>query len=146
MGRITGWLLLALAAFMFVGFLNAGVGGPAALAALLLVVVLPAAGGVALLRGAGSRAASLPQGRERLRQETLQSEMLRLAAQHDGRLTVVEAVTSLAISPDDAKQALDALSVRGLADFEVTESGVVVYVFHDIRKLGEKHDARGLLE
>lgn len=147
MSRIVGWLLIAIAAFMFVGFLSAEVGGAVAIAALVLTVVLPGAAGVALVTGrlsAGGRGNS--DRTAALRQQTLEAELLRLAGRHDGKLTIVEAVSELAISPDDAKQALDTLAVRGLADFEVTDSGVVVYVFHDIRKLGDKPQSRGLLE
>jgi len=146
MGRIVGWLLLALAAFMFVGFLGSGASGAAAIAALLIVVVLPAAAGVALVRGARPGAGRLTKRQEELRRDTLQSELLRLAMQHGGKLTIVEAVAALALTPEEAKETLDALAVRGLADFEVTNSGVVVYVFHDVQKLGEKNQSRGLLE
>ena len=147
MGRVTGWILLALAAFMFIGYLNADVGGPAAIAALLIAVVLPAAGGIALIRGGRAGGAGrLTARREELRQETLQAELLRLAGRHAGRLTIVVAVTALAITPEEAKHALDELAVRGLADFEVTDSGVVVYAFYDVQKLGDKHTARKLLD
>lgn len=145
MMRIAGWALIALALFMFVGFLGADVGGVAAIAALLITVVLPAGAGIALVSGrlrGGSRSSRTAE----LRQQTLEAELLRLAGRHDGKLTIVEAVGELAISPEDAKQALDALAVRGLADFEVTDSGVVVYVFHDVQKLGDKQHSRGLLE
>ena len=146
MGRIGGWLLLALAAFMFVGYLGADVSGGAAIAALAITVILPAAGGIMLLRGGGPGGRKLNARREELRRDTLQSEMLRLATQHRGKITIVEAVTALAITPEEAKEALDGLAVRGLADFEVTDSGVVVYVFHDVQRLDEKHQSRGLLE
>jgi predicted DNA-binding transcriptional regulator len=146
MGRIAGWLLLTLAVFMFVGYLGAAVSGPAAIAALIIAVGLPAAGGIALIRGGGSAGRKLTARREELRRDTLQSEMLRLAMQHQGRITIVEAVAALAISPEEAKDALDSLAVRGLADFEVTDSGVVVYVFHDVQGLNEKHRSKGLLE
>lgn len=143
--RIVGWVLLALAAFMFVGFLGADVSGGAAIGALILTVGLPAAGGLALLTGRLGRGRSGAE-REALRTQTVEAELLRLAGKHGGRLTIVEAVSELALSPEQAKEALDALSVRGLADFQVTESGVVVYVFHDLRHLHEKSEAKGLLE
>ena len=145
MGRIAGWVLVALAVFMFIGYLGAEVGGASAIFALLITVVLPAAGGVALITG---RVGGRVHGARRaeLRQQTIEAELLRLAGRHGGKLTIVEAVGELAITPEEAKQALDALSVRGLADFEVTDSGVVVYVFHDVQNLGDKADSRGLLE
>jgi hypothetical protein len=35
---------------------------------------------------------------------------------------------------------------RGLAEVEVSESGVLVYSFYDVRHLGEKEAARGVLD
>ena len=146
MGRIGGWLLIALAAFMFVGYLRADVGGASALFALLLTVVLPAAAGVALLTGRLRGGVGGGARRDELRQQTLEAELLRLAGRRAGKITIVEAVGELAVTPEEAKHALDALAVRGLADFEVTDSGVVVYVFHDVQNLGDKARSRGLLE
>lgn len=145
MRHISGWLLIALAGFMFIGYLGADVGGAAAVFALLITVALPAAGGAALLSGR-LRVGGGGARRRELRQQTLEAELLRIARAHDGKLTIVEAVSDLAVTPEDAKQALDALAVRGLADFEVTDSGIVVYVFHDLQHLGDKSESKGLLE
>jgi hypothetical protein len=101
---------------------------------------------LALVTGRLGRRRRLVASREALRRQTLEAELLRLAARHSGRITIVEAVSELAVTPEEAKEALDALAVRGLADFEVTESGVVVYVFHDLEHLGEKSESKGLLE
>jgi hypothetical protein len=143
--RLLGWILVVLATFMFVGYLGADVAGPRAVIALIITVLLPAAGGIAILTGR-VRSGRLGGRREELRRHTLEAELLRLAGRHAGRLTIVEVVGELAVPPEEAKEALDALTVRGLADFEVTDSGVIVYVFHDVQHLGEKHDAKGLLE
>ena len=144
--KAIGWILLALAAFMFIGYLGADVSGAGAVFALLITVVLPAAGGLALVTGRVGPSRRLGASRDELRRQTLEAELLRIAGRHAGRLTIVEAVSELAVTPEEAKEALDALAVRGLADFEVTDSGVVVYVFHDLKHIGEKHDSRGLLE
>lgn len=146
MGTIGGWLLLALAAFMLIGFFTAEVGGAAAFIALLITVVLPAVGGIALIRRGGGGGGKLGARREELRRETLQSEMLRLAKEHQGRITIVEAVAALGITPDEAKEALDGLALRSIAEHEITDSGVIVYVFHDVERLDEKHQSKGLLE
>lgn len=148
MGRwFGGGGLLLLALFMLVGFLRADVdaSAPATLIAVLIGVGLPAAGGVALIARPGARR-RLEQRREELRRQTLEAEVLRLAARHGGRLTVVEVVTELAVDADGAKQVLDALMVRGLAEIEVTDSGMLVYTFHDVASLPDKSSARGLLE
>ena len=146
MGTIIGWLLLAVAAFMLVGFFAADVGGGAAFMALLITVVLPAVGGIALIRRGGGVPGKLGARREELRRETLQSEMLRLAKEHGGRVTIVEAVAALGITPDEAKEALDGLAMRDLAEHQITDSGVIVYVFRDVQRLGEKNQSKGLLE
>ncbi|MEX2049249.1 MAG: hypothetical protein WEB90_06700 [Gemmatimonadota bacterium] len=141
-----GWALIALATFMFVGYLGADVAGPQAVLALIITVLLPAAGGVALITGRVGARGSIGRRREELRSHTLQAELLRLAGRHRGRLTIVEVVGELAVPPEEAKEALDALAVQGFADFEVTDSGVIVYVFHEVQHIDDKHDSKGLLE
>jgi hypothetical protein len=143
--RWGGIALLAIAAFMFLGFLNssASLGSPTAIIALLLVVGLPAAGGVALLRGIGGARTARA---ERLRQQTIDAEILRLAAQQAGKLTAVEVATALALPPETAKASLDGLVEREVADLEITDAGVIVYAFHDVKNVGGKATARGVLD
>src|SRR5687767_2399609 len=138
MGRIFGYILIALAAFMFIGYLNADVSGTAGIAALFITVFLPAAAGIVLIRRATPGGSKLDQRREELRRDTLQSEMLRLAAQHQGRITIVEAVAALGVTPEEAKDALDALALRDMAEHTVTESGTIVYLFRDVQRIDEK--------
>src|SRR3954469_9548369 len=88
MNRRTGGIaLLVLAGFMLVGFLKAGapIGSLSVVAALLIVVGIPAAAGIALLRAGPNRARL-----ETLRQQTIEAEVLRMAAAEGGRLTAVE--------------------------------------------------------
>jgi hypothetical protein len=141
-------LLLLLSLFMLIGFLGseAALGAPATIAALLITVALPAVAGVALassqLRGRGR----LAERREELRRQTIESEIFRLAGQRGGRLTAVEVASDMAISPEAAKEALDSLALRELAELEITDSGLLVYAFHDVRHLQEKSSAKGLLD
>ncbi len=147
-GRTLGGLgLLAVAAFMLLGFVRSGasLASATAIAALLITVAIPAAGGVALLRGSpfgGRRSARV----ERLRQQTIEAEILRLAMQQGGRLTAVEVAAALALPTESAKATLDAMAEREIADLEITDAGVIVYSFHDARNVGGKHSARGLLD
>lgn len=146
MGRtVGGGALLLLALFMLLGFLrsSASAGAPASIVALLLVVGLPAVAGVLLLRGGGRRRGDRMA---QLRQQTMEAEILRLAMQHDGRLTVVEVASALALPAETAKQTLDDMVTRELADLALTDGGLIVYTFDDARRVGEKHGARGLLE
>jgi hypothetical protein len=146
--KVVGFALLALAGFMLLGFLrsDAEPSTPATIAALLITVALPALGGIALLTKRLRGGSRLAERREVLRQQTYESEILRLAAQRQGRLTVVELVTEFAITPEKANELLESLMVRQLADVEVTDSGVVVYVFHDVKNLADKPRARGILD
>jgi hypothetical protein len=76
----------------------------------------------------------------------MDSEILRLAGERGGKLTVVEVMSALALPADGAKQLLDGLAMREIAEVEVSDSGVLVYAFHDIRHLSEKESARGVLD
>ena len=134
MGRkIGGAALLLVAALMLLGFArsSASMGSPTALFALLITVALPAAGGIVLLRGSlgGTSKARMAQ----LRQQTIDAEILRLAMQHQGRLTAVEVASALALDGTEAKSALDDLVNRQVADLEVSDEGVLIYTFHDAR-------------
>ena len=141
-------LLLMLSLFLFAGFLQSDAArtAPATLAALLITVVLPAAGGIALAISHFGGRDRLARRREALRQQTIESEILRLAGQHAGRLTAVEVAQAMAITPEAAKVVLDELAVREHADLEITESGVIVYSFYDVRHLGQKSSAKGVLD
>jgi hypothetical protein len=148
-GKFAGGVaLLLLSLFMLLGFFrsDAALSSPATIAALLITVGLPAVGGILLTSPRFRRRRSLAARREQLRQQTFESEILRLAAQRQGRLTAVEVMTEFAIPLDQANALLESLVVRELADIEVTDSGVVVYAFHDIRHLADKPRAKGILD
>ncbi len=149
MGRTLGGLVLLLvSAFMLLGFVRSDASFAAlnTIVALLVSVVLPAVGGVALLRGAAGAEGGRGGRVEKLRQATIESEILRLAMLQAGRLTVVEVASALALAPEEAKATLDALVTREVADLDITDAGVLVYTFHDAKHVGDKHSARGLLD
>ena len=148
MGRLWGGIgLIVVALFMLLGFLRADAGGAGATAiAVVIAVVLPAVGGAALLRAHFGSARTLASRRDQLRQQTLDAEVLRLAGRHGGRLTVVEVVTELGVSDAAAKETLDGLMMRELAEIEITDSGMLVYRFGDVERLPDKGSSRGVLD
>jgi hypothetical protein len=149
MARLVGIIVLSLIALsMLWGFARSGaaLSAPATIAALLLTVGLPAAGAIALAAVHFGRRGQLGRRREQLRRQTLESEVVRLAGERGGRITSVEVVTELALPLEEVKEVLDSLVMRELADIHVTDSGVLVYDFHDLRHLGEKSTARGVLD
>lgn len=149
MGKLVGAAVLAaVALFMLSGFFASGAqaGDAASLAALALGVGLPGACAGLLVR-AHRRERTLGDGRRAaLRDQTLDLDILRLAREHGGRLTAVEVAMELSVAPEHAQAALDRLMLRRVADVEVTDDGVLVYAFHDIRHLEGKHTARGVLD
>ena len=145
-GRTIGGIaLLALAALMFVGFLrsDAELSSLRTVLALLITVGIPGGAGIMLLRAPGGRRSKRV---EELRRQTIEAEILRLAMQHGGRLTVVEVASALALPSESAKTTLDSLAERELADLEITDKGVIVYAFHDAKHLSGKHSAKGILD
>jgi hypothetical protein len=149
MARLTGSaLLILLSLLMLVGFLrsDATLTAPATIVALLIPVVLPAAGGLALAAGRVRGRGRLARRRDELRRQTIESEILRLAEQRGGKLTAVEVASEMAIAPEAAKDALDSLALRELAEIEITDSGLIVYALRDVRHLAEKPHAKGVLD
>lgn len=140
--------LAAIALFMLIGFLagDHDSRAPATLFAVALVVVLPAVGAVLLVRSHAALGRAGSEHTTRLRNQTIESEVLKLAAAKGGRLTAVELAMHLAIAPEAAIEALDRLALRGQAEYAVTDAGVIVYTFHDIIHLGGKDSAKGVLD
>lgn len=149
MGKLVGGAaLLLLALFMLMGVLGSDADASAVTkgVTILLTVGVPGFAGAALLRSHFGARGRLEQRKDVLRQQTLESEILRLAAQREGKLTLVEVVTALALPQASAQELLDGMAMRELAEVEVTDSGVLVYSFHDIRHLSEKSTSRGVLD
>ena len=149
MGRsLGGVVLLLVSAFMLLGFIRSDASFAAlnTMLALAISVGLPAVGGLALLRGANRAERGGSARTRQLRQATIESEILRLAILQAGRLTAVEVASTLALTAEEAKETLDGLVTREVADLDITDAGVLVYTFHDAKHAGDKHTARGLLD
>lgn len=149
MGKLGGGIaLLGVALFMLIGYLRADIeaSGLTTMLTLALTVGLPGFAGAALLKQHFGAKGQLDSRKDQLRRQTLESEVLRLAGTQGGKLTVIEVVSALALPAEGAKALLDSMVGRELADMEVTDSGVLVYSFHDIRHLKEKETSRGILD
>ncbi|UCG87240.1 MAG: hypothetical protein JSW71_01455 [Gemmatimonadota bacterium] len=143
-----GFVLLGVSLFMLLGFFNADLPQSAVvkLLALLVGVGIPgAAGGTLLLQHFG-RKNRLRGSRAQLIRQTQEAELLRLAGERGGRLTVVEVVQELALTHGDAESLLRSLVVRGYSEVEVTDTGLLVYTFPDVQLLDGKATARGVLD
>jgi hypothetical protein len=148
-GKLAGGsALLLIAVFMAFGFLNSDLDASQVtkIATLLLTVGLPGIAGAALVLMELDARSHRGDRKEDLRRQTMDSEILRLASDRGGKLTVVEVMSALALPSEGAKQLLDGLVSREIADVQVSDSGVLVYAFHDLRHLSEKESARGVLD
>lgn len=149
MGKlITGSVLVFLSLLMLLGFLNSSrpLSFPVAAFTLLVAVGIPAATGGALLWRYFRDRLGFRDRREALREQTYQSEILRLAERKGGKLTVVEVVAEAALDTGSVERLLHGFVEQGVADIEITDSGVLVYAFHDIQQLGEKASSRDVLD
>ncbi len=148
MRPVAGFGLVGVSLFMLLGFLNADLSGSALVSALTLLVAvgIPGAAGGTLLYQHFAQGKKLSGSRDQLKRQTQESELLRLAGEHSGRLTVVEVVRELAVTHSDAEELLRSLQVRGFAEIEITDSGMLVYRFPDVQLLEEKGTAKGVLD
>jgi hypothetical protein len=148
MRPVLGFALLAVSLFMLLGFVSADLTSSAFVTALTFIVAvgIPGAAGAALLAGHFGHKKRLVGGRAQLIRQTQEAELLRLAGEHGGRLTVVEVVRELALTHPAAEELLRSLVVRGFAEVEVTESGLLVYTFPELQLLDEKPSSRSVLD
>lgn len=141
--RSLGFVALGVGAFMGLGIalnLGEGFGVAAYVLALAFCSVLPVGVGVALLKTGGTRRLA-----ERA-EHAVGAELLRLAELRGGSLTVAEVMAHLDLSKGHAERALEQSCQQGLADYRVSESGVLVYHFGALIGAEEKRLAEGVLD
>lgn len=138
---IGGSALIGLSLLMLLGFTKAKL-PPSRIVKILtfgIAVVLPLGTGVGLIYGHhGPNKRYLDSRRKELQAQTIQSEILKLAITHKGKLTAVEVVAELGIDLTAATQHLKRLTHQDLAELQITASGTLVYAFQDIQALSEK--------
>lgn len=143
---IAGVTLCVVAGLMFLGFAQVGTVTIASFIALAIGAGIPAALGFALLTGRLGSGRNLAAAKVKLRRQTIEAEILGLAGKRDGKITLVEVISELALDDAEASEVLESLAVRGLADIQITDSGTIVYDFRDVRLLSDKGSAKDVLE
>jgi hypothetical protein len=128
--KIGAWFLIGFGLFMLLGLLVGESAGFIAMAlSFALFVIGPIAGGILLLRGdrkARERAAIETQ---KVLQQAHEKEILRLAEQKRGLLTVSQIVKETSMNASEAEAALHELIVKRLVDMRSGIDGQVVYEF-----------------
>ena len=115
-------------------------------AALLIAVGVPAGAGVALIQSHYRNRRLWTADRAELRLQTWESELVKLAAERGGKLTVVEAVAATGLRAPQVDEAFRSLTQQGVADIDVTDSGMLVYRFPDVLLMEEKGGSKPILE
>ena len=116
---------------MFLGFISGGGsrGLVANIMTFLLLVVAPIAGGITLLRGKKKEQLRAAQETKKLLQSAREKEILRLAEQKKGLLTVSQIVKESSMNASEAEDVLHELIVKRLVDMRTNPDGQVVYEF-----------------
>jgi uncharacterized membrane protein len=145
---VGGTMLMTVGLFMLLGFANADSDKSLAvrLIAFGIAVLLPLCTGAALVVSHYRRRHRLQTGRDKLARMSLESEVVKLARVKGGKLTAIEVVADLAVGKSTAVRLLESLAAQGLAEVELTESGVTVFAFYDVLHLKEKATAKGVLD
>ena len=152
---VSGIVLVCAAAFMALGFAisdNRRDSPVVLIVATGLTIVLPGVVGVRLLqpfvrRQPGLSVAHPLAGIPPLEPApSIEATLVRLAEKLGGRLTVIEVVRETGLGADASEQALGRLVEDGLAEPEVTDDGLMVYVVKDLELLRRKSQSRGVLE
>lgn len=143
-----GSALIGLGLFMLMGYMNAqpNASGGAVLMALLITVVLPVGAGSALLYSDFKTRSRLKDKKQNLALSTLENEVLKFAKNQGNKLTTLEVAMKYNLPEPKAEAVLDGLALKKMADYQVTDDGLIVYHFGGFDALDNKSQSRGLLE
>ncbi len=106
---------------------------------LLIFSLLFAIGGFMMYRHHSRKA-------ERRSREYMEQDILKLAAEKHGKITPAEVVLATKVGIDEAKVMLDNFCANGLAQLNITDKGIMVYVFDGFLSEEEKDTAKSPLE
>ena len=131
---IVGGCLVFIGLFMLLGFFAST--KPSTLGVdvmlLLMFVLAPAISGAILIRShfrEKQRTVAMQIKTQRMHQE---KEILRLAKEKGGRLTVAEIVAETSIDIDAAEELMREFMIKGMADMKTSDSGLISYEFFDL--------------
>ncbi|MBD3307211.1 hypothetical protein GF339_12340 [candidate division KSB3 bacterium] len=137
MKKLIAGILIFIGLFFLLGFVvnMSEEGATVTLAdwiALLLLVGTPLAGGGLLLKSHYGHNRKLRQHAQKTVYQKQEREILRLAQQKGGRLTIPEIAVDTSMSTAEAEEFMQGLAAKGYVDMQVTDSGVIVYEFYDL--------------
>ncbi len=107
---------------------------PADIFMLFTLGIAPVVGGVWLILHARKKAA-------RFDYEQQERSILQLAQAHAAKLTATEVGIEMNITVEEASEMLQRMTIKGLTQLEISDSGIPVYHFHTLISSAEKRDA-----
>jgi hypothetical protein len=140
---IFGGFLIAIGAFFLFGFSVAvsrsglSIGD---VVGALLIGIGPVVGGGLLIRSHVKTKRKMLIAQEKDEYARQEKEILRLAQEKGGRLSIPDIVVKTSMSTEQAEQVMREMTTKGYVDMQVTDSGVIVYEFYEIahrKPLGE---------
>ena len=101
----------------------------------LFVVAPIGIGGLMLLSHFLEKRKAL-QGQQKALHNQQEKQVIRLAQQKGGRLTIPEIAVETSMTTAEAEEFMQEMASKGYVNMEVTDTGVIVYEFYEIAHRG----------
>jgi hypothetical protein len=141
MKRIVGGsVLIFIGLFMLLGFFASTKESSLAVNTImmLLFVLAPIVGGIFTIRSHFTSQQKESEEQKKALQKAHEKEIILLAQQKGGSLTIPEIIAESSLDSDDAEKVMEELVIKGYADMKTTDTGVIVYEFYEIIKQKEE--------
>ncbi len=132
---MSGAILIGIGAFLFLGFfLNALKKGVDAgdIALMVIFCIAPITAGGLLIRSHLKEKRTAIQNQKQVLYTQREKEIIRLAQQTGGRLSIPDIVAGTSMNTIEADAMMREMTTKGYVDMQVTEAGVIVYEFFEI--------------
>lgn len=133
---VGGGLLIFFGLFMLLGFFAST--SPSTFIVnvmmLLLMVFVPIATGGLLIRSHFLARRKVEQESRKSLLAAREKEILRLAKQKGGELTIPEIVSESSMNAEEADEIMRELVVKRYVDMKITDQGSVIYEFYELRR------------
>lgn len=131
-----GGVLIFIGLFMLLGLVSGDALQEGSLASNLVMAILftlaPIVGGGFMIRSHFMKKRKALKEQQTALQRAREKQILRLAQQKGGRISIPEIVVDTSMSTEEAEEFMQDLTAKGYVDMQVTDSGVIVYEFYEI--------------
>jgi hypothetical protein len=100
--------------------------------AFILLSAAPIVAGSIIVRSHFTGKRKRLEAEQKMLHEQREREIIRLAQQKRGRLTIPEIAVATSMTTEEADEMMREMTAKGYVDMQVTDSGVIVYEFYEI--------------